>query len=241
VKSRTTQDPSGRVRGLEWGELERSLFEDGYALVPSFLSADECAMIRGWYAQDGLFRSHIVMERHNFGRGEYKYFAYPLPRFIEQLREAAYPPLAAIANRWLAAVGSAQRVPAALAQMLELCAEHEQRRPTALLLKYGPGDFNCLHQDIYGAIAFPFQLTFFLNKPHRDFEGGEFVLVEQRPRAQSRPEVLQPDLGDMLIFPNRYRPVRGRHGYYRTVVRHGVSRLRSGERYTLGLIFHDAR
>ncbi|HXF33903.1 MAG TPA: 2OG-Fe(II) oxygenase [Candidatus Acidoferrales bacterium] len=181
------------------------------------------------------------MERHNYGRGEYKYFSYPLPAPIEDLRTGLYEPLAAIANRWLIALGAAERVPAALAQMLAICAEHDQSRPTALLLKYGPGDFNCLHQDVYGEIAFPFQVTLFLNEPHEDFEGGEFVLVEQRPRAQSRPEVVQPRRGDMIVFPNRYRPVRGRAGNYRVAVRHGVSRLRSGERFTLGIIFHDAK
>lgn len=181
------------------------------------------------------------MERHNFGRGEYKYFSYPLPSPIDQLRGGLYAPLAAIANRWLSALGSPERVPARLAEMLAVCAEHDQRRPTALLLKYGAGDYNCLHQDVYGEIAFPFQVTVFLSEPHVDFEGGEFVLVEQRPRAQSRPEVIQPRRGDIIVFPNRYRPVRGQHGYYRTAVRHGVSRLRSGERLTLGIIFHDAK
>jgi hypothetical protein len=229
-----------RMRALEWDELERSLFDEGYAHVAAFLTGDECAAIRALYGEDRRFRARVVMERHNFGRGEYKYFAYPLPAQIEALREASYPPLAAIANRWLEALRSPERVPAALERMLALCADHDQRRPTALILKYGPGDYNCLHQDVYGRIAFPLQLTFFLSEPGRDFSGGEFVLVEQRPRAQSRPEVLQPGLGDLVIFPNRYRPVAGKAGYDRTTVRHGVSRLRSGERYTLGIIFHDA-
>ncbi len=229
-----------RMRTLEWDKLERSLFDDGYALVPGFLDPLECASLRGLYDDDAAFRSRVVMERHNYGRGEYKYFAYPLPDPIERLRDGAYPPLAAIANPWLAALGSSERVPARLAAMLALCAEHDQRRPTALLLKYGPGDFNCVHQDLYGQIAFPFQLTAFLSAPHEDYEGGEFVLVEQRPRAQSRPEVLTPRLGDVVIIPNRYRPVRGRTGFHRTAVRHGVSRVRAGERYTLGIIFHDA-
>jgi uncharacterized protein len=228
------------MRTLEWEKLERSLFDDGYALVEGFLSPQECAALRGMYEDESAFRSRIVMERHSFGRGEYKYFAYPLPPFVEALRDGAYPPLASAANRWFAALRSPERVPAALGEMLAICAEHDQRRPTALILKYGPGDYNCLHQDVYGQIAFPFQLTFFLSRPGVDFEGGEFVLVEQRPRAQSRPEVLQPHVGDFIIFPNRYRPVPGRNGSYRAAYRHGVSRVRSGERYTLGIIFHDA-
>jgi hypothetical protein len=228
------------MRTLEWEKLERSLFDDGYALVQGFLNAAECASVRNMYQDDALFRSRVVMERHNFGRGEYKYFGYPLPPTIEALRDGSYPPLAAAANRWFAALRSPERVPAALPEMLALCAEHDQRRPTALVLKYGPGDYNALHQDVYGQIAFPFQLTFFLSAPGADFEGGEFVLVEQRPRAQSRPEVLQPGLGDFVIFPNRYRPVAGKSGTYRAAYRHGVSRVRAGERYTLGIIFHDA-
>lgn len=227
-------------RTLEWDALERSLFEDGYALVEGFVDRATCAALRGLYDDDRLFRSRVVMDRHNFGRGEYKYFAYPLPSFVAELRASSYPPLAAIANRWFAALGSAERAPEGLQEMLALCAEHDQRRPTALLLKYGAGDYNCLHQDLYGQIAFPFQMTLFLNEPGVDFEGGEFVLVEQRPRAQSRPEVIVPGLGDLLIFPNKYRPVRGKSGYYRTAFRHGVSRIRRGERYALGIIFHDA-
>ncbi|HXP94317.1 MAG TPA: 2OG-Fe(II) oxygenase [Candidatus Binatia bacterium] len=230
-----------RLRTLEWDKLERLLFDEGYALIPEFLDPLECAGIRALYDDERAFRSRVVMERHNFGRGEYKYFSYPLPALVDELRSGLYPPLAAIANRWLTALGSPERVPAALTEMLAICADHDQRRPTALLLKYGPGDYNCLHQDLYGAIAFPFQVTFFLSRPHEDFEGGEFVLVEQRPRAQSRPEVVQPRQGDLIVFPNRYRPVRGQHGHYRAAVRHGVSRLRAGERYTLGIIFHDAQ
>lgn len=229
-----------RIRTLEWATLERSLFEDGYALVEGFLDPAECAALRALYGDDRAFRSRVVMERHNYGRGEYRYFSYPLPEPIEALRTGAYGPLAGIANRWLEALGSTERVPAALSGMLDVCAEAGQRRPTALLLKYGPGDFNCLHQDVYGPVAFPFQMTFFLNAPGSDYAGGEFVLVEQRPRAQSRPEVVVPGRGAFIVFPNRTRPVRGANGYHRTAVRHGVSRLRAGERYTLGIIFHDA-
>lgn len=229
-----------RLAELPWETLERALFDDGYAHVPAFLDAEACAVLRRGYGDEDAFRSRVVMERHRFGRGEYQYFRYPLPPLVAALREGTYPPLAAIANRWLAALGSSERVPAALAGMLALCGDHDQRRPTALLLKYGPGDYNCLHQDVYGPIAFPFQLTFFLSEPEVDYTGGEFVLVEQRPRAQSRPEVLCPGRGDFIVFPNRYRPVRGAAGTYRAATKHGVSRVRSGERYTLGVIFHDA-
>jgi hypothetical protein len=226
---------------LDWNAIEHDLFTDGYSLVPSVLDASECATMRAWFDDDSLFRSHIIMERHQYGRGEYKYFSYPLPQPVEALREAAYGPLAAIANRWHAALGSSERVPQTLQTMLALCADNDQRRPTALLLRYREGDYNCLHQDLYGKIAFPFQMAFFLDEPGLDYEGGEFVLVEQRPRAQSRPEVIVPRRGDCIIFPNRYRPVRGKNGTYRTVFRHGVSRLKSGQRHTLGIIFHDAQ
>jgi hypothetical protein len=221
--------------------VAQSLFAVGHATVPAALSERECAQLRDCYADDTLFRSRVVMERHNFGRGEYRYFAYPLPPFIDELRTQAYTHLAPLANAWMERLGSAERFPLGLQQMLALCAENDQARPTALLLKYGPGDFNCLHQDVYGAIAFPLQLTVFLNEPETDYHGGEFILAEQRPRMQTRAEVLTPRRGDVVVFPNRYRPVSGANGIYRANVRHGVSRVRSGERYTLGLIFHDAQ
>ena len=229
------------LRKLDWVPIERNLFEFGYALVPGVLDGAQCAQISSWFDDDRLFRSHIVMERHQFGRGEYKYFSYPLPPLVAALRESAYAPLAAIANRWHTELGSNERVPETLQTMLDLCAENEQQRPTALLLRYRAGDYNCLHQDLYGKIAFPFQMAFVLDEPSVDYEGGEFVLVEQRPRAQSRPEVIVPHRGDCLIFPNRYRPNRGKHGTYRTAYKHGVSRLKSGQRHALGIIFHDAQ
>jgi hypothetical protein len=225
----------------DWAAIERDLFTDGYAVINGVLDENVCADLRACFDDDTLFRSHVIMERHQFGRGEYKYFDYPLPPLVAALRETAYGPLAAIANRWHEALGSSERVPVTLQTMLDLCAENDQRRPTALLLRYRAGDYNCLHQDLYGTIAFPFQMAYFLDEPGVDYEGGEFVLVEQRPRAQSRPEVLLPRRGDCIIFPNRYRPVRGKSGTYRTTFRHGVSRLRSGQRHTLGIIFHDAR
>jgi hypothetical protein len=221
--------------------IERALFAAGHAFVPGLLAAGECAELRASYECDGLFRSRVVMERQRFGRGEYRYFAYPLPPLVERLRREMYELLAPLANAWMERLGSVERFPLDLAELLARCGEHDQRRPTPLLLKYGAGDFNCLHQDLYGEIAFPLQATVFLNAPDADYAGGEFVLAEQRPRSQTRIEVLTPQRGDALIFPNRYRPVTGTRGTYRAAVRHGVSTVRAGERYTLGLIFHDAR
>lgn len=220
--------------------IERELFERGYARVPAALTVDECRALRALYGDELLFRSRVVMERHNFGSGEYKYFAYPLPPAIAHLREQLYRQLAPIADRWNEALGIAARYPLALQQYLLECAEHGQQRPTALLLRYREGDYNCLHQDTYGELAFPFQATFFLSA-RSEYDGGEFVLVEQRPRAQSRPIVIAPEQGECLIIPNRYRPVRGKNGIYRTVFRHGVSEIRRGERFTLGVILHDAQ
>jgi uncharacterized protein len=221
--------------------IQRALFADGHALVPGLIDARECAALRSSYERDGLFRSRVIMERHRFGRGEYRYFAYPLPPLVERLRREMYTLLAPLANEWMERLGRAGRFPLDLDELLARCGEHEQTRPTPLLLKYGAGDFNCLHQDLYGEIAFPLQVTVFLNAPNDDYTGGEFVLAEQRPRTQTRIEVLAPQRGDALVFPNRYRPVTGTRGIYRSAVRHGVSTVRSGERYTLGLIFHDAR
>lgn len=234
----TTPDLLDRI---DWTDVEHRLLRDGYALIDDALDEARCAELRAGYAASDAFRSRVVMERHNFGRGEYQYYAYPLPPLIAGLRSTAYAQLAPIANRWMETLRLTDRFPAAQQEMLALCAEHGQERPTALILKYGAGDFNALHQDLYGEIAFPFQLTFFLSEPDADYTGGEFVLVEQRPRAQSRPEVLRPRRGAMLVFPNRYRPVVSKTGTYRTTFRHGVSLVRSGERYTLGIIFHDAK
>lgn len=236
--------PSGMTAGaaqLDWRAIETDLFADGYALVEDVLSSDECAAIAAMYPRDQLFRSTVHMAAHGFGSGQYRYFSYPLPQPIAMLREDLYAQLSPIANRWMEALRMPERFPATQQALFELCAARGQTRPTALLLAYEPGDWNALHQDLYGEIAFPFQATCFLSRPGIDFTGGEFVLVEQRPRAQSRPEVIVPQLGSMLIFANRYRPVRGKNGVYRTVVRHGVSRIRSGRRFALGIIFHDAK
>ncbi len=227
------------VRVPHHDEMERELFERGYARITHALSADACMALRALYERESLFRSRVVMERHNFGSGEYKYFAYPLPDQVAALRERLYAQLVPIANRWNEALGLQQRYPLVLQQYLIECAEHGQQRPTALLLRYRAGDYNCLHQDTYGEMAFPFQATFFLSSC-KEYDGGEFVLVEQRPRAQSRPIVIAPEQGECLVIPNRYRPVRGKSGYYRTVFRHGVSEIRRGERYALGVILHDA-
>ena len=220
-------------------DLEQQLFSQGYAHIEGALSQERCVELRALYDEDALFRSRVSMERHNYGSGEYKYFAYPLPQPVRELREGLYATLAPVANRWNEALRLPQRYPLAQQQYALECREHGQVRPTALMLRYRAGDFNCLHQDTYGELAFPFQATFFLSS-RSEYEGGEFVLVEQRPHAQSRPMVFTPQRGDCIIIPNRYRPVRGKNGCYRTVFRHGVSEIRRGERYALGIIFHDA-
>jgi uncharacterized protein len=210
-------------------------------VVRGLLAADQCRALAATYADDARFRSRVVMARHGFGRGEYKYFAHPLPEVIVELRDALYPPLARIANGWNEAMGVGVRYPDELAAFLAHCHRAGQRQPTPLLLKYGRGDYNCLHQDVYGEHVFPLQLTLLLSAPGVDFAGGEFVLTEQRPRMQSRVEVVPLAQGDALIFPVRHRPVRGARGAYRVTMRHGVSRVRAGQRFTAGVIFHDAR
>lgn len=226
---------------VDWEQTERAVFADGHALVPAFLPATSCAQLREWFERDELFRSRIIMEAHGYGRGEYRYFAYPLPELVAALRGGLYAALAPIANRWMQALGAKDRFPPSLQLLLDTCFAAGQTRPTALLLRYHSGDYNALHQDLYGHVAFPFQATIFLSAPGADYTGGEFILVEQRPRMQSRAEVIAPGLGDLLIFPNRYRPADGVRRKARTQYRHGVSRVRSGERYALGLIFHDAQ
>ena len=230
----------GRLASFDWPQDERDLDAQGSALLPSLLTPDECAAISGLYGREDGFRSRVVMGRHGFGRGEYKYFAYPLPALIGGLRTRLYPRLVPIANRWNEAMGIAVRYPAEHAAFLERCHEAGQQRPTPLLLQYGPGDYNCLHQDLYGEHVFPLQVAVLLSEPGRDFTGGEFVLTEQRPRMQSRAEVAPLRQGDGLIFAVHHRPVRGTRGSYRVTMRHGVSQLRSGQRHTLGVIFHDA-
>jgi hypothetical protein len=210
-------------------------------VLPKMLSPAQCNSLTELYDTDSNFRSRVVMARHGYGRGEYKYFAYPLPKLVKDLRTALYPPLAEIANAWNVALKKDVRFPLTHAEFLEHCHKAGQVRPTPLLLRYGAGDYNCLHQDLYGEHVFPLQAAFLLSEPARDFEGGEFVLTEQRPRMQSRVEVVPLRQGDAVVFAVNERPVRGTKGVYRVKMRHGVSRLRSGQRHTLGIIFHDAR
>ncbi len=228
---------NGRV---DWPRIEAELDAQGCAVVRAALTPAQCAALKDGYADAAQFRSRVVMERHGFGKGEYQYYAYPLPPLIAQLRERMYGPLAAIANRWHAALGIETRFPEQHTDYLERCHAAGQLRPTPLLLQYGAGDYNCLHQDLYGEHVFPLQAAFLLSRPGLDFEGGEFVLTEQRPRMQSRVEVVALEQGDAVIFPVAQRPVNGTRGVYRVNMRHGVSRLRSGTRHTLGIIFHDA-
>lgn len=230
-----------RIASRDWGRIARALDEDGCALFEDLLTPEECRALIGSYSQEEAFRSRIDMARHGFGRGEYKYWAYPLPPIVAALREALYPPLAETANRWSRMLGEAARYPDRLAAYLERCEEAGQRKPTPLLLRYGEGDYNRLHRDLYGELVFPLQITVLLSEPGKDFAGGEFVLVEGRPRRQSRVLVVPLEQGDGVVFAVRQRPVRGARGYARAEFRHGVSRLRWGERHTLGILFHDAR
>lgn len=216
------------------------LERDGFALLPEFISADAAARLCGLYDRDALFRSRVVMERHAFGRGEYKYFAHPVPAQICKLREQLYGALVTVANAWMRELRQDVAFPPTHAEFLHSCFEAEQTKPTALLLKYGSGDYNCLHQDLYGPVAFPFQATIYLSRPGEDFGGGEVVLTEQRPRAQTRVHVLTPNRGDLLVLPTKYAPRRGANGSYRVTFRHGVSTIAWGERFTLGIILHDA-
>jgi hypothetical protein len=228
------------VKALDWTKLAHELDAQGSAVIERLISPRECAALAALYATDTLFRSRVVMAKHGFGRGEYKYFSYPLPGPIGRLRTALYPHLAAVANRWNDAMGVDVSFPAQHAQFIKRCHAAGQRRPTPLLLQYGAGDYNCLHQDLYGEHVFPLQLTILLSEPGRDFTGGEFVITEQRPRMQSRAEVVPLGKGDAVIFAVRHRPVHGTRGVYRVNLRHGVSRVRSGRRHTAGIIFHDA-
>ena len=232
---------SSRVTEIDWERVSAQLDAYGWAMLEGILSAEECRGIAGLYDGNGRFRSHVVMARHGFGRGEYKYFSYPLPEIIAELRTTIYPRLTPIANRWNEAMGIAVRYPPTHAEFLARCHGAGQTRPTPLLLQYGTDDFNCLHQDLYGDHVFPFQVAFLLSQPGRDFTGGEFALTEQRPRMQSRVEVVPLRQGDGVVFAVHHRPVKGTRGVYRVNLRHGVSRIRSGHRHTVGVIFHDAR
>ena len=229
-----------RVNALDWRQIGENLDEQGSALLQGVLSARECESLAALYPRESIFRSRVVMARHGFGRGEYKYFSYPLPNLIQGLRTALYRRLAPVANRWNSAMGIEVRYPEDHQEFVRRCHDAGQVRPTPLLLQYGEGDFNCLHQDLYGEHVFPIQVAILLSEPQRDFTGGEFVLTEQRPRMQSRPEVVPLRQGDAVAFAVHHRPVRGTRGTYRVNLRHGVSRLRSGQRHTVGIIFHDA-
>jgi hypothetical protein len=253
VASNSNAENGSRVRGdlgyrlpmqvaaIDWRTVAESLDANGCAHLPDILAAEKCRAISAMYADDTRFRSRVVMARHGFGSGEYKYFAYPLPALVRDLRTSLYPPLADIANRWNVALKSDVCFPATHAEFLERCHRAGQTRPTPLLLRYGEGDYNCLHQDLYGEHVFPLQVAFLLSRAGEDFTGGEFVLTEQRPRMQSRAEVVPLAQGDAVIFAVNDRPVQGTKGWYRVKMRHGVSRVRSGQRFTLGIIFHDAQ
>jgi hypothetical protein len=230
-----------RVAGLDWHAISEELGSFGCAVMVKMLSPEECRQIAALYPHEEHFRSHVHMARHGFGKGEYRYFKYPLPELLGDLRTALYSRLAAVADDWNARMGIDQRYPRSHADFLKLCHDAGQTRPTPLLLQYVPGDFNCLHQDLYGDLAFPLQVAILLSEPGKDFTGGEFVLTEQRPRMQSRVEVAPLRQGDAVVFAVHNRPARGAKGYYRVNLRHGVSRLRSGLRHTLGIIFHDAQ
>jgi hypothetical protein len=232
---------AARIAALDWPRIAASLDAAGYAVMDSLLAPEECHSLAALYAAGERFRSRVVMARHGFGRGEYKYFAYPLPDLVAALRGALYPPLAAIANRWNERLGIDIRYPRDHQAFLERCHRAGQIKPTPLLLQYGAGDYNCLHQDLYGEHVFPLQITCLLSAPGHDFAGGEFVLTEQRPRMQSRAAVVPLAQGDGVIFPVHHRPVQGARGFYRVTLRHGVSEVRSGQRHTLGIIFHDAQ
>ena len=228
-----------RIARLDWAAIQRALDERGYATIASLLTRDECARLAALYADERRFRTRVDMARHRFGEGEYKYFAAPLPALVATLRAGLYPRLIPVANRWAAALGT-EAYPPTLAAYLARCAAAGQRRPTPLLLRYTSGGYNCLHQDLYGPLVFPLQLTCVLSEVGEDYTGGEFLLVEQRPRAQSRGEAIVLRRGDAIVFATRHRPASGTRGVYRVTMRHGVSGVRSGERVSLGVIFHDA-
>jgi uncharacterized protein len=237
----SAMDSDTRVKGYNWSSISEHLDAHGWAMLKKLLTASECKAIAGLYANDRWFRSRVVMVRHGFGRGEYKYFTYPLPDKVAALRTALYRQLAPIANRWNESMRLDVRYPDAHADFIARCHKAGQTRPTPLLLQYGEGDFNALHQDLYGEHVFPLQVAILLSEPEKDFTGGEFVLTEQRPRMQTRAEVVPLRRGDGVVFAVHNRPVQGTRGTYRVNLRHGVSRLRSGHRHTVGVIFHDAK
>lgn len=231
---------AARIETIDWQHLSDELGAQGHAIIPRLLQPEQCSALAELYAAKALFRSRVVMSRHGFGRGEYQYFKYPLPGVVASLRSSLYPHLAPIANRWNELLRDDSRYPGEHAEFIARCHEAGQLRPTPLLLQYEASDYNCLHQDLYGECVFPLQVAVLLSQPGRDFTGGEFVLTEQRPRMQSRAEVVPLEQGDAVVFAVHHRPVQGTRGIYRVNMRHGVSRLRSGHRHTLGVIFHDA-
>ena len=233
-------DHQALERSFAWSQMESDLSSEGFAITERVLSQRQCNEIISWFDDDNRFRKTVNMQQHRFGRGIYKYFSYPLPDIVQHLRAYAYPKLATCANAWNEAQGKSIRYPQSLEAFLELCHKKGQNRPTPLLLKYEVGDFNCLHQDLYGDILFPIQMTFLLSEPGRDFEGGEFVLTEARPRCQSKVEVIPLKQGQAVIFAVNQRPASGAKGVYRVSMRHGVSKLRAGRRFAMGIIFHDA-
>ncbi|MDO3643173.1 2OG-Fe(II) oxygenase [Mucilaginibacter sp. L3T2-6] len=228
------------IQNINWPAVTDSMNDNGYALIRGLISDEECSNLIANYSNNSLYRKTVIMERYRYGLGEYRYFNYPLPPLVQQIREAVYPQLAPIANNWMTALNIQTTFPDTFAELQQLCHSNNQVKPTALILKYGKGGFNTLHQDLYGDVYFPMQLVIFLSEPDSDYTGGEFVLTEQIPRAQSKAIVLKPRKGDVLIFTTNFRPVKGAKGYYRVNMKHGVSQLQSGERYTLGVIFHDA-
>ena len=240
LRAASDHDVGTRLQTLDWAGIAGELDAQGCVVLEALLSPQECEGLAGLYADNQRFRNRVVMSRHGFGRGEYRYFSYPVPELVGRLRTAIYPRLAPIANRWNVAMGIEARFPDTHAAFIERCHMAGQQRPTPLLLQYGEDDYNCLHQDLYGEHVFPLQVAILLSQPGRDFTGGEFVLTEQRPRMQSRPEVVPLRQGDAVLFAVQHRPVQGSRGIYRVNLRHGVSRVRSGQRHTLGIIFHDA-
>ncbi len=237
----TSTDNTDRVNALDWPRISQDLDTQGSAILERLIPSDECRAVVAMYPQDDLFRSRVVMARHGFGRGEYKYFAYPLPQIVAELRTELYPRLAPIANKWNTRMGIEIQYPESHAEFIKRCHNAGQNKSTPLLLQYASGDYNCLHQDLYGEHVFPIQVAILLSEPVKDFIGGEFVLTEQRPRMQSRPEVVPLRQGDAVAFAVHHRPVQGARGFYRVNLRHGVSRIRSGHRHTVGIIFHDAK